>query len=72
LTQSVTTGGSPVLSSEAIPGSGATLKLNSASHLAETGFLTSGSTMYELNIQMSTEPGLFELCPVVGDAIPAS
>jgi len=70
LTQSVTTGGSPVLSGASI-GSGATLKINTGTRLAETGFLTSGSTTYELNIQMTAENGgLFESCPAVGDAIP--
>jgi hypothetical protein len=72
LTQSVSTGGVPVLTSASI-GSGKTLHVNTGERLIETGFLTSGSTTYQLDIQMSAEfPGLFESCPVVGDAVPVS
>jgi hypothetical protein len=70
LSQSVTKNTSTAATSVAI-GSGQTLQVNNGEHLAETGFLTSGSTTYQLNIQMTTEnPGLFQSCPVVGDAIP--
>lgn len=65
LTQSVATGGSPALSSAAI-GSGKSLTVNNGQHLAETGFLTSGTTTYQLNIQMSAEEPGIENCPVVG------
>jgi len=40
-------------------------------HRAVTGFLTSGSTMYEVSFQMTAETGVpFQTCSVVGDAIP--
>jgi collagen triple helix repeat protein len=68
LTQSVTTGASPVLSSVVI-GAGKSLTVNNGGQLAETGFLTSGTTTYELNVQMTAEQPLIETCPVVGDAI---
>jgi Collagen triple helix repeat (20 copies) len=70
LSQSVTKNASTTATRVAI-GSGQTLQVNNGEHLAESGFLTSGSTTYQLNLQMTTEnPGLFQSCPVVGDAIP--
>jgi Collagen triple helix repeat (20 copies) len=70
LTQSsVLSGGSPVLSNVSTT-SGAKIEVtNAQQRRAVTGFLTSGSTTYQLNIQMSAESSLFETCPVVGDAI---
>jgi hypothetical protein len=70
LSQSVTKNATTTATKVAI-GSGQTLQVNNGEHLAETGFLTSGTTTYQLNVQMTTEnPGLFQSCPVVGDAIP--
>jgi hypothetical protein len=69
LTQSVTSGGSTVLGSGAI-GAGKSLTVNNNGHLTETGFLTSGTTTYELNIQMLAENPTLENCPVFGAAIP--
>jgi hypothetical protein len=74
LTQSsVLSGGSPVVSNVSTT-SGAKLEVNNGQHRAVTGFLNSGTTTYELNVQMRAENPLFESCPVVGDAIlvPAS
>jgi hypothetical protein len=75
LTQSsVLFNGSPVLSNVSTT-SGAKIELtNAQQRRAVTGFLTSGATTYELNIQMSAESSLFQSCPVAGDAIlvPAS
>jgi hypothetical protein len=40
-------------------------------HASRIGFLQSGSTIYELKFLMSaSNGGLFESCPVIGDAIP--
>jgi hypothetical protein len=71
LTQSsVLLGGSPVLSN-VLTSSGAEIKVTNVQvRRAVTGFLTSGTTAYELNVQMSAESSLFQSCPVVGDAIP--
>jgi Collagen triple helix repeat (20 copies) len=72
LTQSVSTGSVPTLTNTPI-GAGQTLQVNIGQHLVETGFLTSGTTTYQLDIQMRAEfPSPFLSCPVVGDAIPVS
>lgn len=71
---SVLSGTSPVLSNVSTV-SGAEIKLtNTQQHRAVTGFLTTGTTTYQLNIQMSAEEPGIQSCPVVGDAIlvPAS
>jgi hypothetical protein len=65
---SVLSGGSPVVTSGSTT-SGAKIEVNTGPHRAVTGFLTSGSTTYELNVQTWAESGLFEVCRVVGDAI---
>jgi hypothetical protein len=55
-------------------GSGATLAVNTDGYrVSETAFLQSGSTLYELKLFVAaSNGGLFESCPVVGDAIPVS
>ncbi len=50
--------------------SGVSFEVNNGQHRAVTGFLTSGSTTYQVSFQMWAEAPLFEACPVVGDAIP--
>jgi hypothetical protein len=70
LSQSVTKNSSTTVTSAAL-GSGQKLELNTGEHLAESGFLTAGSTTYQLSLQTRAESGgLFESCAVVGDAIP--
>lgn len=69
LTQSsVLAGGSPTMTSGSTT-SGANIEVSGGPRRAVTGFLVSGSTTYELNIQTWAESGLFEICRVVGDAI---
>jgi hypothetical protein len=70
LSQTVTKNATTTATSVAI-GSGQKLEIDTGEHLAESGFLTSGSTTYQLSLQARAENGgLFETCSVVGDAIP--
>jgi hypothetical protein len=70
LSQTVTKNATTTATSVAI-GSGQKLEIDTGEHLAESGFLTSGSTTYQLNLQTRAENGgLFETCSVAGDAIP--
>ena len=62
-------GVSPVISSSSTS-AGLPFSVENGQHRAVTGFLTSGTTTYEVNFQMTASEPLFETCSVVGDAIP--
>ncbi|HEY4277093.1 MAG TPA: hypothetical protein VGM91_02675 [Conexibacter sp.] len=54
--------------------SGVAIGVPDGRQLSESGFLQSGPTIYELKLQLAAPSygGLFESCPVVGDAIPVT
>lgn len=53
-------------------GGGATSAIGNGGQMSLADFLQSGSTLYQLNVLITAVPGLFEVCNVVGDAVPVS
>lgn len=54
-------------------GGGATSAIGNGGQMSVADFLQSGSTLYQLNVLITaTNGGLFEICDVVGDAVPVS
>jgi hypothetical protein len=67
--RTTTTTGSIAQASGAI-GAGVNITVNTGGTVSTIGFLESNATVYELKFQLSAENGgLFESCPVIGDAI---